>query len=201
MDIYLEYAFELWCCRRLLRVPWTARRSNQSILKEISAEYSLEGLMLKLKLQYFGHLMGRADSGLNDITDSMDMSLSKLQDMVKDRKAWHGAVYGVTKSGTWLSNWTATITTKCFPGNLKGARPASLWGTLRLRMVMFIKRISLFTFSFLNVMLCESLFLDLGENVIPSVKKSWSFSHVLLFVDCSPPGSSVHGIFWAKIRE
>ena len=115
---------------------------------------------------------------------SMDMSLSKLQDMVKDREAWHGAVYGVTKSGTWLSNWTATITTKCFPGNLNGARPASLWGTLRLRMVMFIKRISLFTFSFLNVMLCESLFLDLGENVIPSVKKSWSFSHVLLFVDC-----------------
>ena len=109
MSIYLEYAFELWCCRRLLRVPWTARRSNQSILKEISPEYSLEGLMLKLKLQYFRHLMGRSDSlektlvlgkiddrrrrgrqrmrWLNDIPDSMDMSLSKLQDMVKDREA------------------------------------------------------------------------------------------------------------------
>ena len=109
MSIYLEYAFELWCCRRLLRVPWTARRSNQSILKEISPEYSLEGLMLKLKLHYFGHLVGRVDSlektlvlgkiddrrrrgrqrmrWLNDIPDSMDVSLSKLQDMVKDREA------------------------------------------------------------------------------------------------------------------
>ena len=121
-------AFKLWCWRRLLRVYWTARRSNQSILKEISPEYSLEGLMLKLKFQYFGHLMWRAGSlemtlvlgktegrrrrgrqrtrWLNDITDSMDMSLSKLQDMVKDREAWHGAVHGVAKSQTWLSDWT-----------------------------------------------------------------------------------------------
>ena len=127
-------AFELWCWRRLLRVPWTARRSNQSILKKINPACSLEGLTLQLKCQYFGHLIQRADSlekslvlektegrrrgwqrmrWLDDITNSVDMIFGKLQDVVSDMEAWHAAIHGVAKSQTWLGDWTTTYICVC----------------------------------------------------------------------------------------
>ena len=153
-------AFELWCWRRLLRVPWTVRRSNQSILREISPGCSLEGMMLKLKLQYFGHLMRRADSfektmmlgkiegrrrrgwqrmrRLDGITDTMDMGLGGLRELVMDREAWHAAVHGVTKSWTRLSDWTERTKVVWYKKHIYDAIYIKFWNMQNYSMVLDI---------------------------------------------------------------